>query len=126
MGQRPLGAARWAGRPGYHPASPHSGMTGVIREPGPLWDDGRVDRRDGAGAARRVNGVRRYGVDEEICIGCGLCHERAPENFEVPEGEHASRVSKQPVDTAEDEACFEAEEYCPAGGISHDPDAPPS
>jgi ferredoxin len=85
-----------------------------------------VDRKSGASAARRVNGVRRFGVDGEICIGCGLCHERAPENFEVPEGEHESRVTKQPVDIAEEEACLEAEEYCPAGGISHDAEDSPS
>ena len=85
-----------------------------------------MERRNGAWAARRVNGVRRFGVDDEICIGCGLCHERAPENFEVPEGEHASRVTKQPVGASEEEACLEAEEYCPAGGISHDAEVPPS
>ena len=83
-----------------------------------------MDRRNAASATRRMNGFRRFGVDGEICIGCGLCHERAPENFEVPEGEFCSRVTRQPVDTAEEEACLEAEDYCPAGGISHDPEAP--
>jgi ferredoxin len=65
----------------------------------------------------RVNGRRRFGVDEGLCIGCGLCHERAPENFEVPPGELCSRVVKQPCDAPEEGACLEAQEYCPAGGV---------
>ncbi len=83
-----------------------------------------MGRRNAASAARRMNGFRRFGVDDELCIGCGLCHERAPENFEVPEGEFSSRVTRQPVDTAEEEECLEAEEYCPTGGIAHEPEDP--
>ena len=59
----------------------------------------------------------RFTVDEDICIGCGLCHERAPENLDVPDGEYTARVVKQPVDPSEESACDEAAEYCPTGGL---------
>ena len=61
--------------------------------------------------------TRRYTVDEGNCIGCGLCHERAPENFEVPEGDMVARVTRQPAAASEEEACEEASEYCPTDGI---------
>jgi ferredoxin len=65
----------------------------------------------------------RFRVDDRLCLGCGLCHERAPDHFDVPEGELLSRVTRQPTDAVEEEACREAEKYCPAGGISHEPAA---
>ena len=78
-------------------------------------------RRSSAIADQRINGRARFRVDSGVCFGCGLCNERAPENFDVPEGESSSRVIRQPIDTAEENACIEAEDYCPAGGISHEP-----
>ena len=58
-----------------------------------------------------------FDVDRELCIGCCLCHERAPDNLEVPLGEMVSRVKKQPIDDAEEKACVEAAEYCPTGAL---------
>ena len=59
----------------------------------------------------------RYEVEEDDCIGCGLCEERAPENIQIPAGERIAQVVKQPLNDAEQEACKEAAEYCPLGGL---------
>ncbi|MFQ5698617.1 MAG: ferredoxin [Myxococcota bacterium] len=59
----------------------------------------------------------KFSVDSDLCIGCGLCQERAPENLEIPDGEWSARVFKQPADADEEEACREASEYCPTGGL---------
>ncbi|MCP5055477.1 MAG: ferredoxin [bacterium] len=60
---------------------------------------------------------RRFEVVEEECIGCALCSERAPENLEIPAGTSIARVFKQPQTPAEEEACAEASDYCPIGGL---------
>lgn len=59
----------------------------------------------------------RFKVIEEDCIGCGLCSERAPDNLEVPAGSTTAQVFKQPETSAEEEACLEARDYCPIGGL---------
>ncbi len=59
----------------------------------------------------------RFEVEEDECIGCGLCEERAPENIQTPAGECTAQVVKQPLNDAEEEACKEAAEYCPMGGL---------
>jgi ferredoxin len=59
-----------------------------------------------------------FSVDQLLCIGCGLCHERAPENLDIDDGEHVARVYQQPRDDEEEEACHEAAEYCPTGGLT--------
>ncbi|MBW2413349.1 MAG: ferredoxin [Deltaproteobacteria bacterium] len=61
--------------------------------------------------------MRQFSVDESLCIGCGLCHERAPDNVEIPPGAAAARVTLQPRTDEEEEACEEAADYCPTGGI---------
>jgi len=61
--------------------------------------------------------LSRFEVVEEDCVGCGLCSERAPENFEVPAGTSMAQVFKQPETAAEEEACLEACDYCPVGGL---------
>ncbi len=60
---------------------------------------------------------RRFEVVEEDCIGCGLCSERAPENLEIPAGASTAQVFKQPETLAEEQACLEACDYCPMGGL---------
>ena len=60
---------------------------------------------------------RQFTVDELLCIGCGLCHERAPDNVEMPPGATAARVTQQPRTDEEEQACQEATDYCPTGGI---------
>ena len=58
-----------------------------------------------------------YSVDESLCIGCGLCHERAPENLDIDDGERVARVYSQRRGKEEEEACHEAAEFCPTGGL---------
>ena len=59
----------------------------------------------------------KFEVCENVCIGCGLCEERAPENMEVPATLMHARVAKQPTTDEEEEACIEAAEYCPTTGL---------
>jgi len=60
---------------------------------------------------------RHFEVIDDDCIGCGLCSERAPENMEIPNGTAIAQVFKQPENSEEEEACLEALDYCPMGGI---------
>ncbi len=62
----------------------------------------------------------RVEVVPDDCIGCGLCSERAPENFEIPTGTSIAQVFKQPETSPEEEACLEACDYCPMGGVVAD------
>ncbi len=59
----------------------------------------------------------RFEVIEEDCIGCGLCSDRAPDNLEIPAGSSTAQVFKQPETSAEEQACLEACDYCPMGGL---------
>lgn len=59
----------------------------------------------------------RFEVDEDDCIGCLLCSERAPSNLTIPTGSSVAQVFKQPESPEEEEACLEAAEYCPTGGL---------
>lgn len=59
----------------------------------------------------------RFHVEEKLCIGCGLCRERAPDNMDTPADTSVARVVRQPESPDEQAACFEAAEYCPTGGI---------
>ncbi len=70
---------------------------------------------------------KRFEVVDEDCIGCRLCEERAPENLEVPSGASTARVIKQPETPEEEEACIEASEFCPLGGLrANQADEPPA
>ncbi|MEE9279676.1 MAG: ferredoxin [Myxococcota bacterium] len=68
----------------------------------------------------------KFEVDEDHCIGCGLCEERAPENMEVPATLMHARVAKQPTTAEEEEACVEAAEYCPTMGLRRVANAEPA
>ncbi len=59
----------------------------------------------------------RFRVDDELCIGCGLCHERAPDNLDVRRGASTACVRHQPASDEEEAACHDAAEYCPTGGL---------
>jgi ferredoxin len=61
--------------------------------------------------------ARRYAVDEDLCIGCGLCAMRAPENIECGARTACAEIVKQPSSAEEEAACAEAAEYCPTGGL---------
>jgi len=58
-----------------------------------------------------------FEVVEEDCIGCGLCAERAPENLELAIDNRIAKVFKQPETREEEQACLDACDYCPMGGI---------
>ncbi len=71
--------------------------------------------------------LRRIEVVIRECIRCGLCAERAPENLAMPNDSPAAEVIRQPVNEEEEEACVEASDYCPMGGLQvHDPDPGPA
>ncbi len=61
--------------------------------------------------------TRSFDIDDDYCTGCGLCQERAPENFAMPNGATIARVQRQPQGEDESVACEEAAEYCPTGAI---------
>ncbi|MBP8926200.1 MAG: ferredoxin [Pseudomonadales bacterium] len=62
-----------------------------------------------------------FEVVDDDCIGCGLCSKRAPENFELPTDAWTARVFKQPDSPEEKQACLDATNYCPVGGIKSGP-----
>lgn len=55
-------------------------------------------------------------VDEETCVGCGLCPDTCPEVFEM-DGEKA-KVVADPVPPDAEETCREAAEGCPVDAIA--------
>ena len=58
-------------------------------------------------------------VDEETCIGCGLCETTCPEVFKLNKND----ISEVVVDTVPPEAeatCREAADNCPVQAISLD------
>ena len=54
-------------------------------------------------------------VDEEACIGCGLCPETCPEVFEM--NDDKARVKVDPVPEGSIATCKEAAENCPVEAI---------
>ena len=56
-------------------------------------------------------------VDQETCIGCGLCAEISPAVFEMGEDDLA-KVKVDPVPAAAVDDCREAVESCPVEAIT--------
>ncbi len=54
-------------------------------------------------------------VDEETCIGCGLCVETCPEVFEMNDDKAHVKLDEVPADLAG--SCKEAAENCPVEAI---------
>ena len=54
-------------------------------------------------------------VDEETCIGCGLCADTCPEVFEMNDEKAHVKVDEVPDAVAD--ACKEAVENCPVEAI---------
>jgi len=61
----------------------------------------------------------KYYVSQE-CIGCGACHEEAPDNFAASEDETYYYVCKQPENEEEEEKVRAAMEACPSEAIGDD------
>ena len=57
----------------------------------------------------------RVVVDEEICIGCGLCAETCSDVFEMNDDKVRVEVDEVPEDVTE--SCKEAVENCPVEAI---------
>jgi len=57
----------------------------------------------------------RVKVDEETCIGCGLCADTCPEVCEMNDDTARVKVDEVPEDVAE--TCREAAENCPVEAI---------
>ena len=57
----------------------------------------------------------RVTVDEETCIGCGLCAETCPEVFEMNDEKARVKVDEVPEDLVD--TCREAADDCPVEAI---------
>ena len=57
----------------------------------------------------------RVTVDEDTCIGCGLCAEECSEVFEMDDDKPRVKVDEVPEDVVE--SCREAAENCPVEAI---------
>jgi len=61
----------------------------------------------------------KFKVDEDLCIGCGVCESEADEVFEMQDDAKA-HVIKDPVPTDMEDDAISAEEACPVDAISHE------
>lgn len=55
-------------------------------------------------------------VDQDLCIGCGLCADLCPEVFELDDDDKAQTIVDEVPEEAE-EACRNAAEQCPVEAI---------
>lgn len=60
----------------------------------------------------------KFTVDQNACIGCGVCEAECPEVFEMIEDK--AQVKVNPVPDSSKSSALGAEESCPVGAISHE------
>ena len=60
----------------------------------------------------------KFKVDQDACVGCGVCEAECPEVFEM-EGDKA-QVILDPVPEELQAAALSAEQACPVQAISHE------
>lgn len=58
-------------------------------------------------------------VDQDACIGCGLCVETCPDVFEMDD--EKAKVVTDPVPSGAEDACKEAASACPVEAIRIEP-----
>ena len=59
----------------------------------------------------------RVQVDQDLCIGCGLCIDTCPQVFTWNE-EGKATANRNPVPPTEEDGCREAMEGCPTQAIA--------
>ena len=59
----------------------------------------------------------RVKVDQDLCIGCGLCVDTCPEVFVWNEAEKAM-ATKDAIPSGQEECCREAMDNCPTQAIA--------
>jgi ferredoxin len=69
-------------------------------------------------AEKKGGNDMRVTVDEETCIGCGLCAETCPDVFELKDDKAYAKMDEVPEAFAD--ACREAAEECPVEAIQID------
>lgn len=57
----------------------------------------------------------RVTIDEDACVGCGLCADTCPEVFEMEDDKARAKADEVPADAVD--ACKEAIETCPVEAI---------
>ena len=55
-------------------------------------------------------------IDEDACVGCGLCPETCPEVFEMDDDKAQVKIDVVPPEA--ETACLEAAEECPVDAIT--------
>jgi len=55
-------------------------------------------------------------VDQDACIGCGLCVQVAPDTFEMQDDKAVTKVEEVPEDKSED--AKNAADQCPVDAIA--------